>query len=133
MRELTLNPNQVLSVVSDEPDVLVIESHWLAGNEHGPPAHFHPEQEEHFEILEGEIEVKLGGETSIVRAGDTVDVPVGAVHEMRPLAETRARWEVRPPLRTLALFERLAEMTRTNDFSPAAEVLVEFEREFRLA
>ena len=131
--ELTLNPNQVLTVVRDDPELLELESHWLAGMEHGPPPHLHPQQDEHFEVLEGEIEVRLDEETLTLRAGDTFDVPAGAVHEMRPVTEARARWEVRPPLRTRAFFEALAEMNATQDFSRAAEVLKEFETEFRLA
>lgn len=132
-RELALNPNQVLTVRREEPEVLVLESHWLAGAEQGPPPHFHPRQEEHFEVLEGTIEAKLEGQTLTLRAGDTFDVPAAAAHEMRPVTEARALWEVRPPLRTLHLFEALAEMNRTQDFSRAAEVLAEFQAEFRLA
>lgn len=131
--ELALNPNQVLTVVRDDDEVLELVSHWLAGTEQGPPPHFHPEQEEHFEVLEGTLEVKLDGETLELRAGDSFDVPAGAVHEMRPVTEARASWEVRPPLRTLGLFEALAEMNRTQDFSRAAEVLAEYQAEFRLA
>lgn len=131
--ELILNPNQVLTVVSEDPGLLCLESHWLEGSEHPPPPHFHPQQDEHFEILGGEVEVKLDGEARTLQAGDTLDVPAGTVHEMRPATEARARWEVRPALRTREMFEALAEMTASGDFSRAAELLEEYAPEFRLA
>ena len=111
IRRATLSPNQVLTVVREEHEVLELVSHWLAGTVHKTLLHFHPEQEEQFEVLEGTLEVKLDGETLALGAGDTFDVPAGAVHRCRPLTEARASWEVRPPLRTLGLFEALAEMS----------------------
>jgi len=46
----------------------------------GPPPHRH-DFEESFTILEGEIEVTFRGETSIVRAGETVNIPANAPHQ----------------------------------------------------
>ena len=139
--DLRINGNQVLSVIRKEPGVLEVESHWLAGTEERPPDHFHPEQDERFEIIDGELEVKLDGETRVLRAGDSLDVPRNAVHEMRPLTETRARWEVRPALDTLAMFETMAELTSRGalgrngvpSLPQIALMMGEFDREFRLA
>jgi mannose-6-phosphate isomerase-like protein (cupin superfamily) len=46
----------------------------------GPPAHRH-DFEEMFSILEGEIEVTFRGAKSVVRAGETVNIPANAPHE----------------------------------------------------
>jgi quercetin dioxygenase-like cupin family protein len=48
----------------------------------GPPPHRH-DFEETFTILEGEIEVAFRGETSVVRSGETVNVPANAPHSFR--------------------------------------------------
>jgi mannose-6-phosphate isomerase-like protein (cupin superfamily) len=45
----------------------------------GPPPHRH-DFEESFTILEGEIEATFRGEKSVVRAGETVNIPANAPH-----------------------------------------------------
>ena len=47
-----------------------------------PPAHYHPAQEEHFEVLEGALRVRLDGEERDLRQGETVDIPRGMKHQM---------------------------------------------------
>lgn len=56
----------------------LIDMHIPTGG--GPPPHRH-DFEESFTILEGEIEVTFRGETSIVRAGETVNIPANAPHQ----------------------------------------------------
>jgi quercetin dioxygenase-like cupin family protein len=56
----------------------------------GPPPHRH-DFEETFTILEGEIEVRFRGETSLVRAGETVNVPANAPHSFRNSSDQTAR------------------------------------------
>jgi len=48
----------------------------------GPPPHRH-DFEEMFTLLEGEIEFTFRGATSIVRAGETVNIPANAPHSFR--------------------------------------------------
>jgi hypothetical protein len=83
-----------------------MESTWK-GQAPRPPAHYHPRQDEHFEVLEGELQVEVDGQRRTLRAGDTLDVPAGAHHEMWNAGEgtSRARWEVRPALRTEEMME----------------------------
>jgi quercetin dioxygenase-like cupin family protein len=87
---------------------LVMESAWTP---HGPrpPAHYHPRQEEHFEVLEGTLGVQLDGEELKLGKGASFDVPAGTVHEMWNAGdeEARVRWEVRPAMRTEELTESL--------------------------
>jgi quercetin dioxygenase-like cupin family protein len=56
----------------------------------GPPPHRH-DFEEMFTILEGEIEVTFRGEKSVVRAGETVNIPANAPHFFRNASERPAR------------------------------------------
>ena len=46
----------------------------------GPPPHRH-DFEEMFTILEGEIEATFRGKKSVVRAGETINIPANAPHE----------------------------------------------------
>ncbi len=68
-----------------------------------PPMHRHPGQSERFEVLDGELHVRLGRRRRTLHAGETIDVPAGVAHAMHGTA--RARWEVRPALRTEAFLE----------------------------
>jgi quercetin dioxygenase-like cupin family protein len=56
----------------------VIDMHVPPGG--GPPPHRH-DFEETFILLEGEIEATFRGKKSIVRAGDTLNVPANAPHQ----------------------------------------------------
>jgi mannose-6-phosphate isomerase-like protein (cupin superfamily) len=85
-----------------------------------PPVHFHPRQEERFEILEGTMQAEIDGEPRELRTGDTLSVPAGTPHSMWNASEVaaRTRWETRPALRTERFFEtvsRLAREGKTNE------------------
>ena len=56
----------------------------------GPPPHRH-DFEEMFAILEGEIEVTFRGAKSVVRAGETANIPANAPHHFRNVSERTAR------------------------------------------
>jgi len=56
----------------------VIDMHIPPGG--GPPPHRH-DFDETFILLEGEIEATFRGKKSIVRAGDTVNIPANAPHQ----------------------------------------------------
>ena len=72
-----------------------------------PAAHFHPAQEEHFEVLEGTVRTIIDGVERSHAAGETFHVPAGAVHQMVGETGTRLNWQVRPALRTAEFFEGL--------------------------
>jgi hypothetical protein len=90
-----------------DPDLLVMDASY-EGNSQMPPAHLHPNQAEHFTVLEGRMHTVIGGIEHTYEPGDEFEVPVGVLHQMSPLGPTRMRWEVRPSLRTAEFFERLA-------------------------
>ncbi|BBL78306.1 cupin [Rubrobacter xylanophilus] len=62
--------------------------------------HLHPYQCERFEILEGEVEFKVGGRLLTAGPGDVVVVEPGTAHRFRNAGEeeVRFRCEVRPAL-----------------------------------
>jgi len=49
----------------------------------GTMIHYHPEQEETFEVLAGRLEVLQEGRWKVVQAGETHAVPEGSVHAWR--------------------------------------------------
>jgi mannose-6-phosphate isomerase-like protein (cupin superfamily) len=75
-----------------------------------PPVHFHPRQEERFEILEGKMQAEIDGEQRELRSGDTLTVPAGTPHSMWNAGDVpaRTRWETRPALRTEQFFEAVS-------------------------
>jgi quercetin dioxygenase-like cupin family protein len=56
----------------------------------GPPPHRH-DFEETFIVLEGEIEATFRGNKSVVRAGDTVNIPSNAPHQFHNVSSRPAR------------------------------------------
>src|SRR6202035_631786 len=56
----------------------------------GPPSHRH-DFEEMFSILEGEIEVTFRGLQSILRTGETANIPANAPHHFRNVSQRTAR------------------------------------------
>jgi mannose-6-phosphate isomerase-like protein (cupin superfamily) len=49
----------------------------------GPPPHFHPRQEERWEVLDGELEVQVDGSWRTLRRGESASIPAGHVHTLR--------------------------------------------------
>jgi len=57
----------------------------------GPPPHIHTREDETYYLLEGELEVLLGEETTVAGPGDFVNVPRGSVHCFRNAGTETAR------------------------------------------
>ncbi len=51
--------------------------------DHATPPHLHQEEDEAFLILEGELDIVVGGETITVRAGESALAPRGVPHQLR--------------------------------------------------
>ena len=49
----------------------------------GPPPHFHPRQEEQWQVLAGTLEVQVDGEWRTLREGESATIPAGHVHTLR--------------------------------------------------
>jgi mannose-6-phosphate isomerase-like protein (cupin superfamily) len=84
----------------------------LSADGHVPGAHVHPEQEERFHVLEGEMTFRLGARRIVATAGETVVVPAGRVHRFanKSGAPVRARVEVVPALGMEQLLETTVEL-----------------------
>jgi quercetin dioxygenase-like cupin family protein len=82
--------------------------------------HVHPKQEERYEILAGELNVRLDGRARILGPGDRVVVPAGRPHIWWNAGreDVRFRCEVAPALRFETLLETifgLASDGKTDD------------------
>jgi quercetin dioxygenase-like cupin family protein len=55
----------------------------------GPGPHTHEDAEEHFHVLEGEVDFTVDGVAMKAKAGDVVHIPRGALHDFTVTA-TRA-------------------------------------------
>jgi quercetin dioxygenase-like cupin family protein len=82
--------------------------------------HIHPHQEERFTIIDGEGHFTVDGKQRVVRAGETIVVPVGVRHSMSnpASAEVEGVVELRPALRTRQMHEAfggLASEGKTTD------------------
>ena len=95
-----------LRLVTVTPELLEMEAIY-GGTGQMPPLHFHPSQDERFEVLEGTVRAVIDGEPRRFDAGTTFEVPAGTVHQMTADPPARLRWQVRPALQTAAFFETL--------------------------
>jgi quercetin dioxygenase-like cupin family protein len=109
-----LTPSESIRVRSHTPDALEVEGTW---GPHGspPPRHFHPAQDERFEVLEGVLTARVDGVERELRAGDTLDIPRGAVHQMWNAGDlpARAAWRTSPAGRTAEWFGAIDGLRRS--------------------
>lgn len=114
--ELQLTASERLHLLETAHDTggrrLLMEATYLKG--HAPLRHYHPQQDEHFEVLTGVVRVELNGTTRDYAAGETIDVPRRTVHSFfNPFAEpVKLRWEVTPALDTQLFFETVAGLAK---------------------
>lgn len=66
-----------------------VESHDSPGG--GPPLHIHHREDETFQILEGEYEWSIGGQTFVATKGATLFAPRGVPHTYRYVGKTPGR------------------------------------------
>jgi quercetin dioxygenase-like cupin family protein len=109
-----LTPSESVRVVRHDPDALEVEGTWGPGGS-APPKHFHPAQDERIEVLEGTLKTRVDGEERELRAGDVLDIPRGAVHQMWNEADVpaRASWVTSPAGRTAQWFADLDALRRS--------------------
>jgi quercetin dioxygenase-like cupin family protein len=105
-QELHGQDGYVLRLVAVDPDLLQMEASY-GGTGQYPPAHFHPSQDERFEVLEGTVRAIVDGEERRYAAGDTFEIAAGSVHHMTADTPARLHWEIRPALRTAEFFETI--------------------------
>ena len=113
MATLKLTPSESVTVRTATPEALEVEAEY---GPHGsaPPKHLHPDQAEHFEVLAGALTTRVDGRERVLRAGEEIDIPARAVHQMWNAGDEPARvlWRTSPAGRTLAWFEELDALQR---------------------
>jgi quercetin dioxygenase-like cupin family protein len=85
-----------------------------------PVPHYHPFQDEDFEVTSGELTIRMNGAVQLFRPGDAIHIPRGTVHSMWNNSDgvTVINWKVRPALNMENLLETgmgLANDGRTNE------------------
>lgn len=139
---LKLTPHEHVRILEETTDLLAVE---VTYSEPGspPPKHFHPRQDERFEVTSGRLTTKVDGKERVLGAGDTLEIPRGTVHQMwnagpEPVV---ARWETRPAGRTADWFRALDEQHRSGNAGEngrpplpvMAKLLSEYDDVFRLS
>jgi mannose-6-phosphate isomerase-like protein (cupin superfamily) len=96
-RTLKITPTESVTIRASTPEMLeVVAAYGPTGKQ--PPKHYHPSQDEHFEVLEGSVRVRAGDQDGTLRAGERIDIPRRTVHQMwNPgTVESRVLWQTRP-------------------------------------
>ena len=132
--ELAIGPGTTLRVLVHDDQALELEATYAPGGT-PPPAHFHPEQAERFEVLAGAMRVRLDGQDCTIRQADVLEVPSGAVHQMWNEGAEPAvlRWRTLPAGRTLEWFREIAAVQRGEGHPDPATLLADYADVFRLA
>ncbi len=134
MEELAIGPGTMLRVVAEDEQALELEATYVGGGA-PPPAHLHPAQDEHFEILEGTMRALVAGQARTLGVGETLDIPRGTVHQMWNEGEAQAivSWRTTPAGRTLDWFRELAAAVRGEGREDPSTLLADYSDVFRLA
>lgn len=105
---LKLTRSESVTITRSSPEVLEVEGRYGPGGK-APPAHYHPAQDEHFEVLEGALKVKVDGEERDLHQGETIDIPRGTQHQMWNPNDAPAvvLWQTRPAGRTEQWFRSI--------------------------
>ena len=104
-----------------------------------PPRHLHPSQAEHFTVLQGALATRVDGVERELVAGEELDVPPGAVHQMWGAADTETvvLWRTTPALGTDCMYCELWQVAADSGWRPGPGALLEvvqrYPDEFQLA
>ena len=105
-----VNPltNEEVEFLSETPELLVMENVWTRA-EHRTVPHVHPGMEERWEVQEGRVAFRIGGEETVCGPGESVVAPRGVAHQAWNVGDppVRLRIEMRPALRWREFVERL--------------------------
>jgi len=83
------------------------------------PPHFHPAQEERFEVLAGHVRFDVDGQRIEGGPGTRVTAPAGAKHAFRNIGQLEAhlRVEVEPAMDLQAFLEEAAALARAGRYT----------------
>jgi mannose-6-phosphate isomerase-like protein (cupin superfamily) len=111
---LEITPTESVEVVRSEPAVLEVRAIYSPGDGKPPPKHYHPFQDEQIEVTAGTLRAVVDGAERTLTAGETLEVPRGAVHAMwNEFGEsTETIWRTRPAGRTEQWFRAIDAVRR---------------------
>jgi mannose-6-phosphate isomerase-like protein (cupin superfamily) len=112
--QLQLTPDETIRIRRRTPEALEVEGTWGPGGS-PPPKHFHPDQDERFEVLEGTLTARVDGEQRELQPGDVLEIPRRAVHQIwnAGAVPARATWVTSPGGRTASWFADLDALHRS--------------------
>ena len=102
--------SRVRQTFAMQGDTLVVDN-WLEPGG-GLPAHYHPQQEERWSVVDGEVLFRHGDDERVIRPQDgEIVVAPGVVHGVRSSSDRDAhlRCYVTPPLRLQQFLEEAAQ------------------------
>jgi mannose-6-phosphate isomerase-like protein (cupin superfamily) len=110
---LTITPHESVTILTSTPEALELEATY-APDGSAPPKHWHPEQDEHFEVLEGWVRTRVEGEERDLGPGEEIDIPRRSVHQMwNPGSEPAlVLWRTSPGGRTEQWFRAIDRLHR---------------------
>lgn len=110
---LKLTPSESVTIKASNPEVLEVEATYGPGGK-PPPKHWHPDQDERFQVLEGQIRVRTPDGERVLSEGESVDIPRRTNHQMWNPGEVSARvlWQTRPAGRTESWFRSIDRLHR---------------------
>jgi mannose-6-phosphate isomerase-like protein (cupin superfamily) len=121
-------------VVGRTDELLELEATYTGGGS-PPPPHFHPAQDERFEVLAGTMQVRMDGAEREITAGDVLEIPRGTVHAMWNKTDEPAvvNWRTTPAGRTLDWFREVAAVLRGEGRPNPEDLLTDYADVYRLA
>lgn len=110
-----VNPAIKLKSVAGELIKIGIVTYQLG---EGPPPHFHPNEEQFILMLEGRMNMVLGGETKVIGPGDLVHIPRNTQHGIKVVEGPAVFFACKSPVGT-------GHLSQDYNYSPEAEALKE--------
>ena len=139
---LKITRDESVEVIRSDSEVLEVEGTWGPGGS-PPPKHYHPAQDELFEVIEGTLRSRVDGAERDLGPADQLEIGRGTVHQMwNPGGiPARAVWQTRPAGRTEQWFRAIDRFHREGRVGsngmpgPLAfgVLLTEYDDVFRLA
>lgn len=102
-----------------------------------PPVHYHPYQEEYFQVLEGELTVRLNGEVKIYREGASIHIKKHVRHSMwnSGFKTALVSWKVMPAMDTAHFLRTMTWLSNNGETNargvPALPDMVFLLRKYR--
>lgn len=89
-------------------ELLEMEATYVPHSEQ-PPLHYHPYQEEQFEVLAGTYRARIGETEHTFQTGEHFTVPANTPHWMHNISDQEGclLWQIRPAFKSQAFFETM--------------------------